>query len=153
MADPRCATTTPLEVHELSNKEHRSVQYIETADASVYPKVCYYPVTEGSRPVECVPPVEEGPKTNFDLRANSKMSAAVRLNPTELNGVRHPRAEFATLFGLQQVGGICQQFTSVGRRRTKVWRYPTHFSRVRCLRRGARMRLLATALPEGDARW
>jgi hypothetical protein len=26
--------------------------YIETADASVYPEVCYYPVTEGSRPVE-----------------------------------------------------------------------------------------------------
>jgi len=26
--------------------------YIETADASVYPEVCYYPVTEGPRPVE-----------------------------------------------------------------------------------------------------
>jgi len=68
----------------LSSNEHRSVQYIETADASVYPKVCYYPVTEGSRPVECVPLVEESPKTDFDLRASSKMSTAVRLNPTDL---------------------------------------------------------------------
>lgn len=84
MADPRCATTTPLGVHELSSNEHRSVQYIETADASVYPKVCYYPVTEGSRPVECVPLVEDSPKTDFDLRASPKMSAAVRLNPTGL---------------------------------------------------------------------
>jgi hypothetical protein len=84
MANPRCTTTTPLEVHEPSSKEHRSVQYIDTVDASVYPKVCYYPVTEGSRPVGCVPPVEDSPETDFDLRASSKMSAAVRLNPTDL---------------------------------------------------------------------
>lgn len=71
-------------MHELPSNEHRSVQYIETADASVYPKVCYYPVTEGSRPVECVPLVEDSPKTDFDLRASSKMSTAVRLNPTDL---------------------------------------------------------------------
>lgn len=68
----------------LPRNEHRSAHYIETADASVYPKVCYYPVTEGSRPVGCVPPVEDSPKTDFDLRASSKMSTAVRLNPTDL---------------------------------------------------------------------
>lgn len=84
MANPRCATTTPLEAHELSSNEHRSVQYIESVDASVYPKVCYYPVTEGSRPIECVPLVEDDPEADFDLRANSKMSTAVRLNPTGL---------------------------------------------------------------------
>lgn len=58
--------------------------YIETADASVYTEVCYYPVTEGSRPVEYVLLVEVGPKTYFYLGANSKMSTAVRLNPMSL---------------------------------------------------------------------
>jgi len=72
-------------VHEPSktNPPKRG-SYIETADASVYPKVCYYPVTEGSRPIEHVPLVEESPKTNFYLRASSKMSATVWLNPTGL---------------------------------------------------------------------
>lgn len=39
--------------------------YIETADAGVYTKVSYYPVTEGPRPVECVPLAEVSPKTYF----------------------------------------------------------------------------------------
>jgi len=84
MADPRCATTTPLESARTFQNEPspKRGSYIETADASVYPKVCYYPVTEGSRPIEHVPLVEESPKTDFYLRANSKMSAEVWLNPT-----------------------------------------------------------------------
>jgi len=48
--------------------------YIETADASVYPEVCYYPVAEGPRPVECVPLVENSPKTELELKANLEMS-------------------------------------------------------------------------------
>jgi len=85
MADPRCATTTPLEsARTFQNEPAEASSYIETADASVYPKVCYYPVTEGSRPIEHVPLVEESPKTDFYLRASSKMSAEVWLNPTGL---------------------------------------------------------------------
>jgi len=83
MADPRCATTTPLEsARTFQNELAEASSYTETADASVYPKVCYYPVTEGSRPIEHVPLVEDSPKTDFYLRANSKMSAEVWLNPT-----------------------------------------------------------------------
>lgn len=83
MADPRCATTVPLEsARTLQNELAEASSYIETADASVYPEVCYYPVTEGSRPIEHVPLVEDSPKTDFYLRANSKMSAEVWLNPT-----------------------------------------------------------------------
>jgi len=83
MADPRCATTIPSEsARTFRNELAEASSYIETADASVYSKVCYYPVTEGSRPIEHVPLVEVGPKTGFYLRASSKMSAEVWLNPT-----------------------------------------------------------------------
>jgi hypothetical protein len=56
------------------NEDTEVNSYIETADASVYPKVCYYPVTEGSRPVECVPLVENSPKTELELKASLEMS-------------------------------------------------------------------------------
>lgn len=114
----------------------------------MYPEVCYYPVTEGSRPVECVPLVEVGPKTDFYPGANSKMSTAVWLNPTNLTVSVIPRAKFATLLDLQQVGGIFQNLTSIGRRCTEVRHNPTLFSCIRCLRRGARMRVWPPHYPK-----
>jgi len=115
--------------------------YIETADASVYTEVCYYPVTEGSRPVECVPLVEVRSEDQLLPWSELQDERCGMAQPNGLNGARHPRSEFATLVDRQQVGGIFQHLTSNGRRRAKVWRYPTLFSCIRCLRRGARMRV------------
>jgi len=87
--------------------------YIETADASVYTEVCYYPVTEGPRPVECVPLVEVRSEDRLLPWSELQDERCGMAQPNELNGARHPRSEFATLFDRQQVGGIFQHFTSM----------------------------------------
>jgi len=92
MANPRCTTTTPLEgARAFQNGGTEVSSYIETADAGVYTQVCYYPVTEGPRPVECVPLVELGPKTKLDLKASLEISAEVWLHPVNLSGFDQPR--------------------------------------------------------------
>jgi len=80
----------------------------------VYTEVSYYPVTEGSRPVECVPLAEASPETYFYPWSKLQGERCGMARPNGLYGARQPRAEFATLFDRQQVGGIFQYLTSIG---------------------------------------
>jgi len=123
--------------------------YIETADAGVYTQVCYYPVTEGSRPVGCVPPVETGPKTRLDLKASLEISTEVWLDPENLSGFNQPRVGNAFSTRTPTSWSHCSVgFPSIGRRRTQVWRDPAHLSRASCLRRGTRLRVRSPQIPK-----
>ena len=139
MANPRCTTTTPLEGARAFQDEGTEVSsYIETADAGVYTKVCYYPVAGGPRPVECVPPVEFGPKTELDLKASLEISTEVWLDPVDLSGSDQPRIENASSIRTpDKLEPFFRWFYVDWSTALKVWRDPTRYSRVHCLRGGA----------------